>query len=47
VQQFGGVSHWAEYGEDWNIPPRPFLGVSAKDKQDILQIIDDYLLSAL
>lgn len=52
VQQFGAVQ--GALGRNkrggpipWgNIPPRPFLGVSDRDKLDVLEILQNYLLSA-
>lgn len=44
VQQEGGESHWQEYNEDWDIPARPFLGISDSDTAQILLAINHYLL---
>jgi len=43
MQQFGGTK--ASFPNLWgNIPARPFLGVSAQDKDEILEILRDALL---
>jgi phage gpG-like protein len=45
VQQEGGESHWREYNEIWDIPARPFLGISDSDAAQILLDVSDYLLA--
>jgi len=43
MQHFGGTK--AEFPNLWgDIPARPFLGVSAEDKGDILEILQNHLL---
>ena len=43
MQQFGGTK--AQWPHLWGaIPARPFLGVSAADKADILEIVGSYLV---
>lgn len=45
MQQFGGTK--AQWPHLWgDIPARPFLGVSAADKTNILDIIGSYLVKA-
>jgi phage gpG-like protein len=45
MQQFGGTK--ARFPNLWgNIPARPFLGVSAADKDEILEILREALLGA-
>lgn len=42
IHQFGGKQ--SEFPELWgNIPARPFLGISVADKEEILDILSDYL----
>lgn len=46
MQQFGGTK--ATFPKLWgDIPARPFLGLSAQDKSDILEILQDHLLGSV
>lgn len=46
MQQFGGTKD--EFPWLWgDIPARPFLGVSASDRDDILQIVKSHLSSSI
>lgn len=43
MMQFGGTK--AEFGQLWgDIPARPYLGFSEADKENILDLVADYLL---
>lgn len=46
MMQFGGTK--AQFPHLWgNIPARPFLGLSAEDETNVLDIIEDYLTGSI
>jgi len=47
VQQFGGTTEWQEYDEIWEVPERPFLGLSVKDREQISLTIGQQLRLAI
>ena len=44
IQQFGGRK--SDFPHLWgDIPPRPFLGISRFDERDILDVVEEFLIS--